>query len=302
LHNIVKLPSPAIADFEAGNIFNDSQASLSLNVQVKQHVFAWTGSPKDKYIIIQYTIINQNATLINNIYAGLYLDWDIGNSLTNRIGFDATHRLGYCYSINGGTYTGISLLTTGPLFHYGFDNDGTNGSIKVTGGFTSNEKYSALKTNRNDAGMSSTGNDVSQMESSGPYSIAPSDSIVLAFALIAGDHLIDLQNSVEQAIQNYFQTAVEENSATSRYDIRLYQNEPNPFTGKTSISFYLGKEQNVELSYNDINGNGQTTVFKGKLEKGLHTFEITKALSPGVYIYSLNSDGFSVKKKMCVVQ
>ncbi len=303
LKNLKKINSPTIADFEASGIFNDSLAmNTKLNILVKQHAFAWATAPKDKYVIIQYTIINKNSSIINNVYAGLYLDWDIGNSFKNRIGFDATNRLGYCFSVEGGSYTGISLITPGPLFHYGFDNDGANGSIKITSGFTASEKYSSLKTNRYDAGMFATGNDVSQMESSGPYTLAPNDSILLAFVVLAGDHINDLQNSVAQAMQSYFQTGITEASGSSGDDIVLFQNEPNPFTHKTTISFYLNKELNVELSYSDIRGNTKEIVYQGKLDKGLHSFDISKTLSSGVYIYSLTSETFSIKKKMCVAQ
>jgi hypothetical protein len=303
LKNIIKLTSPHLADFEASGIFNDSLAlNTKLNVIVKQHAFIWTSAFRDKYIIVQYTIINKNSSIINNVYAGLYMDWDIGNSLKNRIGFDASNRLGYCYSIDGGPYTGISFLTPGPLFHYGFDNDGSNGSIKITDGFTPNEKYAALKTTRNDAGMFATGNDVSQMESSGPYTIAPNDSIVLAFALIAGDHLNDLQNSVAQAIQSYYQTGIAEDFDNTQSDVKLFQNEPNPFTNKTTIDFYLNQDLIVELSYNDINGKSREIIFKGKLGKGHHSYDILKSLSPGMYIYSLSTSNFSIKKKMCVAK
>jgi hypothetical protein len=303
LRSISKINNPTHADFEASNEFNDSLAyATRLNILVKQHAYAWSQAPKDKFVILKYTVINKNNSAINNLYAGLFLDWDIGNSLKNRIGFDAINRLGYCFPIDGGTYTGISLITPGPMFHYGFDNDGSNGSIKVTSGFTASEKYAALKTNRNDAGMFSTGNDVSQMVSSGPYTLSPNDSIVLAFAVIAGDHLNDVQNSVAQAIQGYYLTGIDENNNSSQDEIKLFQNEPNPFTHKTSISFYLNKELNVELSYCGISGNTKEIIFNGNLGKGIHSFDISKNLSPGVYIYSLTSDNFSIKKKMCVVK
>ncbi|MEI6851629.1 MAG: S8 family serine peptidase [Bacteroidota bacterium] len=303
LRNISKLASPTVADFEAANEFNDSLAlATRMYLLVKQHAFVWASAPRDKFIILQYTIINKNNVAINNLYAGQYLDWDIGNSLKNRIGFDASNRLGYCFSIEGGPYTGVSLITPGPVIHYGFDNDGANGSIKVTGGFTSSEKYAALKTSRNDAGMLSTGNDVSQMLSSGPYTLSPYDSIVLAFAIMAGDHLNDLQNSVAQAIQGYYQTGIEDYYTPSQGNTVLFQNEPNPFSNNTSISFYLDKELNVELTYSSINGNTKEIIFSGKLGIGMHSFDISKNLSPGVYIYSLTTEKFSLKKKMCVIK
>jgi serine protease len=303
LKNIARVNTPSHADFEASGVFNDSvSSSPPLKINVKQHAYAWSAAPKDKFIILQYTVINKNNSVINNLYAGLYLDWDIGNSKRNRIGYDGSNRLGYCFSSEGGPYTGISLITPGPVVHYGFDNDGTNGSFMIDGGFSSYEKYTTLKTQRDEAGLFGSGNDVSQMESSGPYTLLPNDSIVLAFALIAGDHLNDLQNSVSQAIQGYFQTGIAEFNNSSQNEIILFQNQPNPFTNKTNISLYLDKELNVELSYSGISGNPKGLIFSGKLGRGIYTFDISKNLSPGIYIYSLASDNFSLKKKMCVVK
>jgi serine protease len=303
VRNLIKLSAPTTADFEAAGIFNDSLAlSAKINVIVKQHAYAWTTSPNEKYIILGYTIINKNSFLVNNIYAGLYLDWDIGNSLRNRIGFDAANRLGYCYPIDGGTYTGVCLLSPGPIFHYGFDNNGDNGSIKVSAGFTSSEKYSALKTNRYDAGMFATGNDVSQMLSSGPYTLGTNDSIVLIYALIAGDQINDVQNSAALALQKFYATGISENGNNESDDVILFQNSPNPFSNQTNISFKLNSPQQIELSFTDLNGSNKEIIYQGKLDKGFHSYDIHKNLAAGIYFYSLSANNFFLKRKMCVIK
>jgi hypothetical protein len=103
-------------------------------------------------------------------------------------------------------------------------------------------------------------------------------------------------------MQGYYQTGIEDNYNASQGNTALFQNEPNPFINNTSISFYLDKELQVELSYSSINGKTKEIIFSGELGMGIHSFELSKNLSPGVYIYSLTSDKFSLKKKMCVVK
>ena len=303
IKNVSKISPSSFSDIETLGIFNDSLAqNTKLNVELKHQSFAWSSAPNDKFIIIRYTIKNRNNILINNLYAGIYMDWDIGNFTKNRIGFDPSNRLGYCFSIEGGTFTGISLLTGGNLIHYGFDNNGSNGSINISDGFATNEKYSALKSSRNDAGMFSGGNDVSQMVSSGPYALGPTDSVVIAFALIAGDHLNSIQNSAAQAKQMYYQTGISENLNSSARDFELFQNEPNPFQYKTQIRFYLNKNINIELALSDIKGLSKEIIYKGELNKGYHTFSLDKKLSPGIYFYTLTSGLFSESKKMSIVK
>ncbi len=295
------IPS-VFSDFDVEGIFNDSQAGTSkINVQVTQRAYAWNAPPNDKFIIIEYAIKNMNAYALSGIYAGLYADWDIGQSTTNRIEYDAASKTGYCFSASGSDYAGIALISAGTPFHYAFDNNGDNGSIKITDGFTTNEKFVALKTNRHESGLSGYGNDVSEMLSSGPHTIAAGDSVVIAFALIAGDHLGDIQNSAAAANQVYYQTGISPTDAATE-NVVLFQNQPNPFNDKTKISFYLNKRSALELSYFDISGNVTDIVFAGSLDKGTHSFVLNKTLKPGIYVYTLSGEGFCLNKKMCVIK
>jgi len=299
---IEKIIPSVISDFDVVGRFNDSLAGVSkINVGIIQRAYAWRDSPNDKFIILEYNIINNNSNLISGIYAGLYVDWDIKNSLSNRIEYDATSKMGYCFSPEGSDYAGIAMISEGDLYHYAFDNDGANGSIKIADGFTTSEKYVAIKTNRAEAGLSGSGNDVSEMMSSGPFTIAAGDSVKIIFALIAGDHLGDLQNSAAEAKQVYYQTGIHPADKTDA-GISLFQNQPNPFKEETKISFYLDKKSTIELSYCNLSGVSSEIIFKGALDKGLHSFMLNKNLGAGIYVYSLSGEDFCLKKKLCVIR
>ncbi|HNW69353.1 MAG TPA: S8 family serine peptidase [Bacteroidales bacterium] len=302
MNTLKRVFPPAVSDFEAIGMFNDSNASASkINVQVTQRAYAWKNPPMDKFVILEYTIINKSNYSQSGIYAGLYADWDIGFSQRNRIEYDESMKLGYCFSTDGSDYAGMALLSGGDPYHYGFDNDGMNGSIKITDGFATDEKYVALRSNRNAAGLSGSGNDVSEMFSTGPFTIGSEDSVKVVFALLAGDHLGDLQNSVAAANQAYFQTGISAAENPSSGPV-LFQNQPNPFNEKTTITFFLNKKSSVELSLTDILGNSAGIIFKGLLDKGLHSYVIKNDLKPGIYVYTLSGEGFSLKKKMCVAK
>ncbi len=293
---------PEQADFEGKGIFNDSLAGTSkINVEVTQRVHAWKEPPNDKFILLEYTLKNKNAYALSGLYAGLYADWDIDGSSTNRADYDAETKTGYSYSISGSQYAGISLISSGTATHYAFDNTGENGSINISDGFTSSEKYVALKTNRNSAGISGYGNDVSQMLSSGPHTLAANDSTVIVFALIAGDHLGDIQSSATAAHQAYFHTGIVSNEPSTA-DVVLLQNQPNPFKENTSIGVLVMKKTFVELSYCNVSGSTSGIIFSGTLDKGFHTFTTGNNISPGIYVYTLTGDGFCLKKKMCVTE
>lgn len=298
--NICKIPS-SFADYEAYGVFNDSAAgSYLMNLSISQHAYAWTNTPDDKYIIIEYTLHNLGTTTLTGVYAGLYADWDIKNSVKNRIEYHEGTRTGYCFSSEGGIYTGISLLTPGNIYHYAFDNDGTNGSIKISDGFSGQEKYTALKTTRNYAGLNNSSNDVSEMISSGPFNIQPFDSVKLVFALTAAEHLNDLLYAASSAFQKYYTADISNENLIINADALLSQNTPNPFTDKTEIQVTLYKRQNVELSYCDVKGAMNKTIFSGTLQSGVYNFIISDHLNSGIYVYTLKGQNFCIKKYMCV--
>ena len=51
-----------------------------MNITVKHRELAWATAPNDKYFIAEYRIKNNNASALNNIFAGMFFDWDIVNS------------------------------------------------------------------------------------------------------------------------------------------------------------------------------------------------------------------------------
>lgn len=81
-------------------------------------------------------------------------------------------------------------------------------------------------------------------------------------------------------------------------------NYPNPFNGRTNISFNLAGDAAVDLTVFDMLGRLVSKVHSGNLPAGVHRFGWPmpsgepKPVKSGVYIYHLNVDGVSVTKKM----
>jgi hypothetical protein len=83
----------------------------------------------------------------------------------------------------------------------------------------------------------------------------------------------------------------------------LYQNQPNPFSQTTNISFQLPKDGNVDLRISDVNGR---IVFTSKkfYKSGFNTIEIHKAdlNKSGVMYYHLEFDGHRAARKMLIIE
>jgi len=72
----------------------------------------------------------------------------------------------------------------------------------------------------------------------------------------------------------------------------LHQNMPNPFSGTTSIAFDLRSPATVELTLHDALGARIMSLADGRMDAGSHSVTLDAgALAPGVYFYTLSTDG-----------
>ena len=85
--------------------------------------------------------------------------------------------------------------------------------------------------------------------------------------------------------------------------IELFQNEPNPFRGQTTVSFMMPEAAKAKLSIYDVTGK-LVTVRNIDANKGLNSEVFTKEQLgvAGVMYYTLTSGEFSATKKMIVVE
>ncbi len=81
----------------------------------------------------------------------------------------------------------------------------------------------------------------------------------------------------------------------------LLQNYPNPFEGYTEIPLYSGKNQDVQLSIYNLQGQLVNVIYQGKLNEGFHTFEWLPAeKTSGIYIINYSGVDFSDNKKAII--
>jgi len=83
----------------------------------------------------------------------------------------------------------------------------------------------------------------------------------------------------------------------------LSQNYPNPFNPTTIINYSVPKSSFVSLKVYNVLGQEVATLYEGFQKAGYYKseFNATK-LASGVYLYRLQSNGFSVTKKMILMK
>ncbi len=306
---IVRKVNPGISAFDTYGVIRDNGATATtpMNVLVQHRAYAWTSAPNRNYVIVGYTIKNTAAPPLNNFFVGIFADWDIlPNPVKNRSTTDMTRRMGYSYSTDvGGYYAGVKLLShTGGFNHYAFDNDGTGtGGMNLYDGFTKSEKYTSLSTTRTDAGVAGMGNDVSDVVSTGPFTITSGDSVVVAFALIAADNLDTLLAGADASQLMYDSiTLIGIHEISLAQPFGMIQNFPNPSGNQSTISFTLPESNFTELSVYNALGEKVKTLLKEKLSFGTYSLPVdVSSLENGTYFYRLTSGLYSKSLPAIVV-
>ena len=294
LLSLVREVPSVVAPYEATGRFNDAaSASSPLPVSVTQTVYAWDNVPHRKYIVLKYAIKNTGTVTLTGLRAGLFADWDIANYEHNKCSMDAGRKLGYTWSSDTSIYTGIKVLSFTPFNQYAVDNDSSGlGGLNLTDGFTTSEKYTSMNTTRSDAGVFGAGKDVVDIVSTGPFTLLSGDSVRVAFALLAGDSLSDLQASADDAQHVYdsLLTAVPEILSGRKFSVDAVY--PNPVSQNATIVFHTDAFGLVTLELFDVTGRKVREFLSEKYPSGEHrVLADLSALNSGIYILRLTQEG-----------
>ena len=298
------------SEYDVDGTFNDNFSPSPLPVAIHQKAFAWSTPGNRKFVIVQYIISNTSTAVLTNLYAGIFADWDINSTTfaSDRASFDVVNKMGYAYySGTNGTFAGVKLLTnSSPVVHYAIDNvtGGAGGVDLYTGGFDKSEKYITLSTNRSDAGVTGSGADVIDVVSTGPYSISAGDSIKVAFALIAGDSLSDIQTSAANAQIKYdgIQSITGISSISKEGETKMIV-FPNPAKNESTIEITITEDAFVELKILNLLGEEIKIIAFSKMQAGTHRYTYdTSSLNSGLYFYQLKVGNKILVKKLIITK
>lgn len=221
--------------------------------EVTYTTMVWDNEPYQDFVIIEYKIKNATSSPMTDFYMGVFADWDVELSgASDKASWDSETRMGYVSSAQPSfaPLAGIQVLTGTPNY-YAIDNDHTlpGNSFGLYDGFTKQEKFAALSsgTSKTNAGGTS-GGDVSHVVGAGPFSIAPSEEITVAFALHGSNSLEGLLNSAKHADTVYNvrlqleKPQIESRIVCSGNDVLLAP------SGATAFSWYKDEFGGVAIS------------------------------------------------------
>ena len=153
--------------------------------------------------------------------------------------------------------------------------------------------------------------------STGPFTLAPGDSVDIAFVLLyarGNDHLDAVRELKQKAstIRNsasFFLGNTRVNKSTipparhPNHVLGFDQNFPNPFSTTTTIRYSLPQTMQVRLTVYDILGREVGVLVDAYQEAGIYTAEFNAgALPPGVYLARLEADFLGFTKRMLLIK
>lgn len=266
---------PLRATQEAYGTFQDSLPTAtrgrSLGLRVRQQAYAWASAPHRDYVILEYHLTNTSRDTLRSLHAGLFMDWDLpGEASRNAATWDSVRAMGYVYDpVEPVLYAGVQLLAGGRLSVCSLSNRTQSAAPAYLGdGFTRAEKYMTLSNGTHYAtlGSATTGTDISQVVGAALPRLAPGDSAVVAFAVLAAPSLPQLQTAAAAA-QSQYNLVLPTRKATAGSTAKLY---PNPTSG------FLRVETPGAATVRVLSPLGQTVLTHhtvgAALELNLHDF------------------------------
>ena len=266
----VQMRKPAeFGDVEGFTKFSDAQAVKGMGLEIETRLFAFNQEPDDNYVLLAYRL--KASKSLNDCYAGLFMDWDVGdsglNAGSNRSGYDFTLNLAYIYDAATNLYGGLQIFPGDYMVNY----RSIHNPDDIYDGFTDEEKWNYL-THGIQTDTTTRAEDYSHLLGAGPIKIAAQDTAYLGFAVLAGEGLEDLKASAQAARvqwQNYarlISIPIPDEPADTAF--ALYPGRPNPFSGETTLFFKIPESGHVKISVFDVMGRFVTVLYDDELTIG----------------------------------
>jgi serine protease len=296
------------AEQQGEGTFEDLGAALAnrLQTRVRLESFAFTRPELRNMVFLKYHIHNASSNVHERLHAGLFFDWDIGpNSQSDFAKYIDSLSMAVCFDSTGTpkTQTRIGVLPLSveyPVTYWGINNRDNDDSltIGIYNGFTKAEKWKALS--RGIVKPVSQITDVSFTIGNSFGDIQAGDSVVVGYALIAGESLGEIIASIPAARKMWdtLSTAFDPTSVGDviqpGHDLLTLSVHPNPLEGRRDVAVALDvdSQRSVRLKLYDMLGRQRADFGSVELLPGRTLRELNlSTIPPGTYFLRAESPG-----------
>ena len=301
-----------LADEQAVTVFSDEHAPGAIGIEITQRAFAYSEAPDDAFVLLAYTIKNVSGSDLDNLFVGLFLDWDVGdngsNYASNLSGYEADLNMGYVYDTLTSLYGGAQLVSddTAISFKSIFNAD----ELFDGDNYSDQEKWADLSGGVQPIPDKGTG-DYSMVIGAGPIGLAPGDTQMVVFSLVAGEGLEDIRANA-LAAKARWQIVADEMAVDDLHGVKpavysLLPNYPNPFNPETTIEYEVAQRTHVRISIYDPVGREVIRLIDEDRKAGSYNVKwngLTKQgpAASGVYFIRMQAAGYTSVRKIVLMR
>lgn len=299
-------PTKKRSDQDLVAVFNDGNHPTPRGVQVTQRSMVWHGEDTEDFIVLEYEILNTGTTMLSDYHAALFCDWDMHFYDYNVAGTDPSRKLAWMsewYVTQ--EHVGMMVLGDEPV---------SNVSVIDNANYVhpylqlpDDSKYRFMNGQYSRASAEEDG-EWSVVVAAGPWDIPSGGRVKVAFAIVHGTDLADLQSNADMADAVYAATPVGTGDAPRSHRNALAQNFPNPFNPVTSIQFEIAEEGEVFLAVYDLAGRRVRALAHRRFDGGRHTVswdgrdDAGRTVASGTYLYRMTAGGETRTRKMTLLK
>lgn len=281
----------------SGNFVTDADTARWAVIDLQTYAFDDPGIRN--VVFVEYIIRNPSEFVVmEDVYAGLFNDWDIGNASNNNTSFSEADSILYLSDATSGSTQPVAAVShLGPISSaFAIDNpvEGRSDSLifGIYDGFTDNEKRTSLKAGTERTELQNT--DASAVVASGPYTIDPGAEVTVGFVYAFGDDVGQLRDQISEArSRNLFAVSPTGRAVPDEIpeQTELFQNYPNPFRSSTQLRIDLDQSTAITLTVFDVLGRKVRVLADEEFEAGSHFIRFNAGqLSSGTYFLRMETD------------
>ncbi len=297
------LVPPQYADEQFRGVFTDAAHPSPKGLRVVQHSYQNFATGYDDFVALVYDITNDGSAPVNGIYAGVFSDFDLGTSSSNTAGTDTVRRLAYMRTATSPNPTvGVKIL-----YPYSWRNltciDHAIYVYPTDSCVTDNQKFRFLNGTIVQR-SSNRSYDWSVVTSVGPFDLAVGQTQRFAVAFVGGSDENVCRAHADSA-QSWYDRTVGIAEGPRPVQPRAQQLElvPNPFTGRTLVSFALPTAGRVRVAAFDATGREVARIFDGTAPAGRSVVAWQpRGLAGGVYFIKLAGPGLETTQRALLLR